>query len=174
VIVDVKDPALDFLYQRVKDGGVGWWDQWWHIEGSSASPVGPVGSAILDKLEAMGRIRKTDSPASNAAPQLRLVVTIPYRQWVKITCTERDELHAARSGPGFGRLRQWSTPDMDTHPDGADKDLDGEELGPGVRVISEYGLFITQEATLQDHRYPPVTKHHSDRRPCEHYELRII
>lgn len=161
MIVDVKDPALDFLYQRVKDGGVGWWDQWWHIEGSSASPVGPVGSAILDKLEAMGRIRKTDSPASNAAPQLRLVVTIPYRQWVKITCTERDELHAARSGPGFGRLRQWSTPDMD-------------EGATGVRVISEYGLFITQDATLQDHRYPPVTKHHSDRRPCEHYELRNI
>lgn len=165
MIVDVKDPALDFLYQRVKDGGVGWWDQWWHIEGSSASPVGPVGSAILDKLEAMGRIRKTDSPASNAAPQLRLVVTIPYRQWVKITCTERDELHAARSGPGFGRLRQWSTPDMD--------EADTRDVLV-VRVISEYGLFITQEATLQDHRYPPVTKHHADRRPCEHYELRII
>lgn len=165
MIVDVKDPALDFLYQRVKDGGVGWWDQWWHIEGSSASPVGPVGSAILDKLEAMGRIRKTDSPASNAAPQLRLVVTIPYRQWVKITCTERDELHAARSGPGFGRLRQWSTPDMD--------EADTRDVLV-VRVISEYGLFITQEATLQDHRYPPVTKHHADRRPCEHYELRNI
>lgn len=165
MIVDVKDPALDFLYQRVKDGGVGWWDQWWHIEGSSASPVGPVGSALLDKLEAMGRIRKTDSPASNAAQQLRLVVTIPYRQWVKITCTERDELHAARSGPGFGRLRQWSTPDMD---EGDQRDV------LVVRVISEYGLFLTQEATLQDHRYPPVTKHHSDRRPCEHYELRII
>lgn len=165
MIVDVKDPALDFLYQRVKDGGVGWWDQWWHIEGSSASPVGPVGSAILDKLEAMGRIRKTDSPASNAAPQLRLVVTIPYRQWVKITCTERDELHAARSGPGFGRLRQWSTPDMD--------EADTRDVLV-VQVISEYGLFITQEATLQDHRYPPVTKHHADRRPCEHYELRNI
>lgn len=165
MIVDVKDPALDFLYQRVKDGGVGWWDQWWHIEGSSTSPVGPVGSAILDKLETMGRIRKTDSPACNAAQQLRLVVTIPYRQWVKITCTERDELHAARSGPGFGRLRQWSTPDMD--------EADTRDVLV-VRVISEYGLFITQEATLQDHRYPPVTKHHSDRRPCEHYELRII
>lgn len=161
MIVDVKDPALDFLYQLVKDGRVGWDQQWWYIDGSSVSPARPVGSAILDKLETMGRIRKTDSPASNAAPHLRLVVTIPYRQWVRITCTERDELHAARSGPGFGRLRQWSTPDMD-------------EGDPGVRVISEYGLFITQEVTLQDHRYPPVTKHHSDRRPCEHYELRII
>ena len=166
MIVDVEDPGLRAVYQWVKDGRVGWGDgQWWQVEDRRPFHCGQLSAELLDKLEAMGRIRKTDSPASNAAPQLRLVVTIPYRQWVKITCTERDELHAARSGPGFGRLRQWSTPDMD--------EADTRDVLV-VRVISEYGLFITQEATLQDHRYPPVTKHHADRRPCEHYELRNI